>query len=138
MGNNQEAVDKCNDAYFGNYKANNYFCNWAIALLNLKMYSEGVDAIIKAVETDKKNPRNWIVWAELMKAKGEFDAVKEKLEIAHQLDSKNKYVESELVKVRELLKAEKNDKLDDAIMELVATKGGKPNSKDRNCNCIVI
>lgn len=56
LGNNKEALYKCLEADKVNVIAHNYYCNWAIALLNQKMYSEGVDVIKRAIEEDDTNP----------------------------------------------------------------------------------
>lgn len=71
-----------------------------------------------------------------MKAKGEFETVRQLLEKALQLDPNNKFAQREHKKVVILLKAEEQEKLDDAIMELSARKANF--SRLRNCNCTII
>lgn len=55
QGKDEEAVQVCKQAYSQNKVANNYFRNWALALLNLKKYSKAVEAIKRAIEVDNTN-----------------------------------------------------------------------------------
>lgn len=146
LGNNKAAQDVCNNAYLKNKRANNYFCNWAIALLNLKTHSEAVDVIKRAIDVNKKNAsifslmieiELWIVWAEIMKSKGEFKTAKDKLERALELDPKNAYAEAELEKVKELLRADSTGELEEAIMEISSKKIEGSNPSVRNCECSI-
>ncbi len=49
---NKEASEACADAYNVNKSAHNYFRNWAIALLNQKLYGEAVEVVKRAIEAD--------------------------------------------------------------------------------------
>lgn len=49
---NKEASELCSEAYNLNHRLNNYFRNWAIALMNLKLYSEAVEVIRNAILSD--------------------------------------------------------------------------------------
>ena len=48
----KQASDVCKKASSNNQIANNYFRNWAIALLNLNQYSDAVEVIRRAIEID--------------------------------------------------------------------------------------
>eukprot|EP00826_Nyctotherus_ovalis_P002142 TRINITY_DN10404_c0_g1_i10.p1 TRINITY_DN10404_c0_g1~~TRINITY_DN10404_c0_g1_i10.p1 ORF type:complete len:139 (+),score=9.53 TRINITY_DN10404_c0_g1_i10:77-493(+) len=49
---NKEASDACSEAYNSDSGAKNYLRNWAIALLNQKLYSEAVEVIKEAIGDD--------------------------------------------------------------------------------------
>lgn len=54
----EEAVKVCKQASLKNPKANNYFRNWAIALLKLKKPHKAVEVIKKAIELNAGDESN--------------------------------------------------------------------------------
>lgn len=58
LNRNKEAAEACKRASLTNKVARNYYRNWAIALLNLKQYSEAVDVIKRAIEEEPTSARN--------------------------------------------------------------------------------
>ena len=52
----KEAADACSEAYNVNRVAKNYFRNWAIALMNQKIYNEASEVIKKAIEMEPIDP----------------------------------------------------------------------------------
>jgi len=53
LGKNDEATHCCKLAFATNPKANNYFRNWAIALLNLGKLNHAVDIIKRGIEANQ-------------------------------------------------------------------------------------
>lgn len=49
---NKEASDACSEAHSSECGTRNYMRNWAIALLNQKLYSEAVEVIKEAIGDD--------------------------------------------------------------------------------------
>jgi len=55
---NKEASEICSEAFKENRGSQNYFRNWAISLMNQKLYSDAVDVIKVAIGTNPKCASN--------------------------------------------------------------------------------
>ena len=81
---------------------------------------------------------NWIVWAEIMISKGDFESGREKLMKALECDPKAKRTQRELRKLEELIEIERNGNLDEQIIELANFREIQQSSGQRYCNNCVI
>eukprot|EP00826_Nyctotherus_ovalis_P027891 TRINITY_DN2186_c0_g3_i9.p1 TRINITY_DN2186_c0_g3~~TRINITY_DN2186_c0_g3_i9.p1 ORF type:complete len:179 (+),score=64.02 TRINITY_DN2186_c0_g3_i9:694-1230(+) len=131
----KEASDACADAYAVNRSARNYFRNWAVALLNQKLFSEAVEVVKEAIENNPLDYKNWVVWGEIMKTKGEFEVAKEMYGNAIQINDKDPYPKQELAKLDLITKDNVNEELQDIIVKLSEQKKTQ-GLKKREDTCI--
>lgn len=126
---NKEASEICSAAYRENRGPSNYFRNWAISLLNQRYYSEAVDVIKCAIEEDAKcaskggvTVENWVVWAEVMKSKGEFETAKLLYSRAIKIEGCDPYARAELTKLNAITNEKVARGLDELLLEIANQK----------------
>lgn len=138
----KEASDACNGAYNINLGAKNYLRNWAIALMSQKLYGEAVEVIKEAIDNDPKsyskqrlNVENWVVWGEVMKIRGEFEAAKLMYAKAARMNAKDPYPRAELNKLNAITEPNVKDSLEEALVGLSELA---VNERGREDNCSIL
>eukprot|EP00826_Nyctotherus_ovalis_P044049 TRINITY_DN4718_c0_g1_i11.p1 TRINITY_DN4718_c0_g1~~TRINITY_DN4718_c0_g1_i11.p1 ORF type:complete len:233 (+),score=52.19 TRINITY_DN4718_c0_g1_i11:678-1376(+) len=138
----KEASDACNGAYNVNLGAKNYLRNWAIALMSQKLYGEAVEVIKEAIDNDPKsysnpqlNVENWVVWGEIMKIRGEFEAAKMMYEKAARMEAKDPYPRSELSKLKAITEPNVKDSLEEVLVGLSELA---VNERSREDSCSIL
>ena len=80
---------------------------------------------------------HWIVWGEIFKVKGEFEAAKEKYRKALLLDEKNDYAMNELTKLEYFMEPQTESTVDEFVVNMYERKVELENPKEaRNRDCI--
>ena len=80
---------------------------------------------------------NWVVWAEIMKTKGEFETAKEMYQKAIEMNDEDTYSKEELAKLEIFTQAAISSEIDEILVDL-AERRAELNPKARDGTCGIL
>ena len=92
----QETINVCGAAKLNNAQNHNCYRHWAFALYKKGEMGKAIKKIKKAINKNRKDAENWIVWGLILRTVGNYESSKHKFKRALKIDKNNETAKKEL------------------------------------------